>query len=148
MNRTEMINAYGQNKKLKETLAEISMTFALFKSIAEGELLWDRAKKVIDMANDCMKNGIEIPYRFWKTDCGFLGFSRQGKYDPKRRWNVDSLKIGGRCDIVFYNGEITFPCNQPGTRKESEERIIARFVDDFNQFEKDFYAFVDETITA
>lgn len=133
-NRIEMINAYGQSKKLNETLAKINKEFAFTKAVIESEMLWDRAKKVIDMANACEKNGIGIPRRFWKADAGFIGFNRE--YSEE----IDSLRIGyAYGKIVFCNGRLTYSAN--------EDRIM-KFVDNFNEFETDFYAFVDETIKA
>ena len=138
MNRIEMIKSYGQEEAQKKVLADITKQINLFKAIAEIEWNWDRAKELIDTANACKLNGISMPNRFFKGDCGFVSFSSksyEGGYD--RLW------IGGLSNVYLEDGKVI--CF--GNSRDTEEKIM-RFMKGFNEFESDFYAFVDETVKA
>lgn len=133
MNRIEMIKSYGQDEEMSKALADITKQIELFKAIAEIEWNWNRAKELIDTANACVQNHIDIPNRFFKGDCGFLAFY-VGKHPI-----IDSLWIGGYSRVYFKDGKLS--------HSGGEDKIM-RFMNDFNEFESDFYAFIDETVQA
>jgi len=154
MNRIENIKNYAERKQYEEVQKEVAEKLHLEKVTNEIEALWGRAKELIDTYNACADYGIKFP----KGKCDFADmFTADGIYhgigfdvwakrnqamsikgDLKHRDTI-SIRGGGCChyEIDLYDGKLYF--------SGSDTHRLDTFVEQFNDFEKKFYEWVDET---
>lgn len=153
MDRMKQLEAWKMKKDLEERVKADLAAEHERKVVAEIEALWPRAKEIIQLYNACLDKGVNFPkgksYNDW-TNCFFsnawshhLGVGRcnrsQSLGADKIKVNAISIRGGGAChyEIDLYNGYLYYEGDDAMSRME-------KFVDEFNQFETEFYEWFDK----
>ena len=158
-------NLREQEQQEKEQQEKNDYVESMDKLVA----LSQRIKDILKVANECLKNGIQLPYPasdygYHQDDClytpkisgfvsngwshwvGFMGRGIRNHYSYLGFYN------GGACGSYdFYtNGDVPFEIshnedaeNSNAQRYKPQKKHIDHFVDRFNHFEECFYKWVD-----
>ena len=171
MTLEERLNAIKKESNLREQEQqekEQQEKNAYVESMNKLMTLSTRIKDILKIANECLKNGIQLPYPaskygYHQDDClysekisgfvsngwshcvGFMGRGNKTHYDYLGFYN------GGACGNFdfFTNGDIPFEIYHNKNIYENPERYkpqkenIDKFVDRFDKFEECFYKWID-----
>ena len=167
MNRLERIKAYKENKD-KENDYNISKEMEeYYKLMAYITSLRPRIAELIETANACLENGIEInKYRCTHSDydnkyergtfvsnaithkVGFIqGNGCSFGYNKRTPITMMGIVNGGMngCYDLHTNGlDAYYHCD--GKIVKADNRDLLKFVNGFNKFEKAFYEYVDRVV--
>lgn len=156
MNRIEKIKIYAVEEEARKNFEMEQKKVEELKTVKKIESLWDRAKELIDTYNACVDANIKMPKEssldrldmFTANAISHrLGFgvinpdlSTFGIANEKYR---DSLAVHGggcaNCEVVLYKGELFYKGND-----WDRAWAMKRFLDQFDEFESKFYAWVDK----
>ena len=162
MNRLDKIKMYKEDKDKKaldKVVEENKVYYDLMGKITE---LYSRIDELIETANACIENGIEIDkYRKNhssyddKYTCGTFvsnGIThRVGFIQNGYRTTITHMGIvnGGACgSLDFYTDGINICSVHEDTKMVKKARIedMKKFLKGFDEFEKAFYEYVDRIV--
>lgn len=170
MSRIDKIKMYKESedkKALNNVVEETKEYHTLMGKIVE---LQPRIAELIETVNACIKNGIEInKYRNSHCYSGYDNYKQgtfvsnaishkigfiQGNgvsfgYNPKTPITVMGIVNGGACGkLDFHTNGINAYSVHEDTKEMSKARIkdIKKFLDNFDEFEKAFYEYVDSIV--
>lgn len=169
MNRIEKIQNYKVVKDENERIAKENQDREVCELTEEVRALRPRIQRLIETANACTRNDIEIDAyskdlnrsydsheRGTFTTNGIthrVGFARTWTYGTKNPVVAEmGIDAGGACgDLDFRtDGENVYSLSEKDYRTKSDPlaKHLKQFLRDFNSFETDFYAYVDNIVES
>lgn len=158
MSRIDNIKKYNEQQKINAENLAIQEQQTRETLIAQVKALKPRIAELIETANACFENNIPIGWdgvkksEYGKWDvCGFTADSTYHRVgfivthsNDKRTTEMMGILAGGACGVWNFatDGETVVAYNS----QQFEEPLIKhlkQFVEDFDDFEKYFYAYVD-----
>lgn len=161
MSRIDEIKAYAQRRdenELKKTVAANEKRVQLEEQIRSLE---PRIKELVETANACLTNGIEInaygsrfDHYYDSRERGTFvtnGISHRIGFVARKGAAIFEMGIdaGGACGEWHFRTDGNEICeinNDGFSKRKATAYWMERFVNEFDEFEHDFYCYVD-TIT-
>lgn len=154
MDRIENIKRWRVRQDIKKVAEEEAKREKLAKLTADIEALWDRAERLIEVYNAGLKVGLPYPKdeihercftsNSWSHYLG-IGYYYVGMYfggvgfgDATRdKFNAISIRGGGACNYEIDLCDGTLHYTGDAIRR------LEKFVEEYNDFEKLFYDWID-----
>lgn len=165
--RLDKINGYSENTHTLKLADDVRRMFKEDALIAQIRKLRPRIDELLDTANACLENGIEVDAygkkfsRYLDTyDNGTfvtnsishkVGFAqaRGNQYNPIKQFTMLGINNGGACGCYHFRTDGTRVVSvHEDTKQETSPRIqdMERFLQEFDAFESAFYAYVDKIV--
>lgn len=158
MSRIDEIKAYAQRRdenEAKKVVAENEKKAQLEEQIRSLE---PRIKELVETANACLTNGIEInaygsrfDHYYDNRERGTFvtnGISHRIGFVARKGAAIFEMGIdaGGACGEWYFrtNGKDIYEIKEDHTEsRQASAYWMSRFVNEFDEFEADFYSYID-----
>lgn len=156
MNRIDKIKNYAKNKALKQQTAEEEKSLKCKELAEEIKTLKPRIKELIEVGNACLVCGIPLTGQAWGGHEGYdthqfitncwshlVGFVQSGNSAIFEM----GINAGGACGNWNFrtDGDNVYDVYGDNVREASLEHL-QKFINNFDEFEKSFYEYVDKLV--
>lgn len=153
-NRINAIAEFAQRREADKVSKEMELARKHEECKVKIRALKPRIDELLEVGNACLENNISLEGKEWGGHEGYdthqfitnswshlLGFVAEYDQIARKRKPFKSVGIygGGACDYNLITDGITIKLDGNSTL-----HVLKRFVDEFDKFESEFYAYVDK----
>ena len=154
MNRVDNIAKFAQKRDEDKTAKEMAVIRQIEELKEKIITFKTRIEELLKVGNACLEYNIPLEGKDWKSHEGYdtnqfitngwshlLGFVNKYDQDTRKRLPFTTLGIagGGSCWYNLETDGVTVDVSGKDTL-----HVLKRFVDEFDEFETEFYKYVDK----
>lgn len=148
MNRVDNIKKFANKRDIEQTQKKVDSLNRIEEYKAHIKTLKPRIDELLKVGNACLEYGIELNGRSWGGHEGYdthqffsnswshlVGFINDGKDKPITKVGK---RGGGACNWELETNGIDIKVSG------NIEQVLKYFIDEFDEFETEFYKYVDK----
>ena len=148
MNRVDNIKKFANKRDIEQTQKKVDSLNRIEEYKAHIKILKPRIDELLKVGNACLEYGIELNGRSWGGHEGYdthqffsnswshlVGFINDGKDKPITKVGK---RGGGACNWELETNGIDIEVSG------NIEQVLKYFIDEFDEFETEFYKYVDK----